>query len=135
VSDLDCTAEVENYSCKELGTATARKLLGRKLEITHTINAVFEVTIETYCATGDTAAECDPDSVEELNETVEAAVKAAIALDSTGALTFDELVADLVSDLKRWYPIWGSSESKCKNDGKYPTYSKFIVIIALLVLV
>jgi len=129
-TDLDCTAEVKNYSCKESGTADRKlSLWGRKLAITHTITAVVEVTIETYCATGDTAVECDPDSVEELNDTVEAAVKAAIAADSTGSLTFDELVADLVSDLKSWYPDWADSKSKCKNDGKYPTYSKFIVII------
>ena len=129
-TDLDCTAEVKNYSCKESGTADRKlSLWGRKLAITHTITAVVEVTIETYCATGDTYSECDPDSVEELNDTVEAAVKAAIAADSTGSLTFDELVADLVSDLKSWYPDWADSKSKCKNDGKYPTYSKFIVII------
>ena len=127
VTDLDCTAEVKNYSCKESGTARKLSLWGRKLAITHTITAVIEVTIETYCATGDTAVECDPDSIEDLNDEVEAAVKKAIALDAD--LTFDELVADLVSDLKSWYPNWASSESKCKNDGKYPTYSKFIVII------
>ena len=114
------------------GVWSARKLSiiwGRKLEITHTITAVIELVIKTYCPTGDTAVECDPDSVEELNDTVEAAIEAAIAADSTGSLTFDELVADLVSDLKSWYPDWADSKSKCKNDGKYPTYSKFIVII------
>ena len=128
VGELDCTCEVKNYSCKESGTARKLSIIwGRKLEITHTITAVIELVIKTYCPTGDTAVECDPDSVEDLNDEVEAAVIKAIALDAD--LTFDELVADLVSDLKSWYPDWADSKSKCKNDGKYPTYSKFIVII------
>ena len=131
-TDLDCTAEVKNYSCKESGTADRKLSGGRNLEITYTETAVIELVIETYCATGDTAVECDPDSIEDLNDEVEAAVKKAIALDAD--LTFDELVADLVSDLKSWYPNWASSESKCKNDGKYPNYSKFHCLVLVGVL-
>lgn len=118
---LECDAEVKNYSCEEEGEA--RRLSGgRKLAITHTITAVVELTIETYCTTGDTAAECDPDSVEALNDQVEAAVKAAIAADPD--LTFDELTADLLDDLTSWFPAWSGSKSECKNDGKYPNYMK-----------
>ena len=128
---LECDAEVKNYKCEEEGEA--RRLSGgRKLAITHTITAVVELTIETYCTTGDTAAECDPDSVEALNDQVEAAVKAAIAADAD--LTFDELVADLVDDLKSWYPAWSGSKSECKNDGKYPNYSKFFLFVWYIVL-
>lgn len=117
---VECDAEVKNYSCKETGTA--RKLSGRKLAITYTITAVVELTIQTYCTTGDTAVECDPDSVEALNDQVETAVTAAIAADTT--LTFDELVAKLLDDLSNWYPAWTGSKSLCKNDGKYPSYMK-----------
>ena len=128
VGDLDCTAEVKNYSCKETGTA--RKLSGRKLAITHTITAVVELTIQTYCTTGDTAVECEPDSIEALNDQVEQAVTLAIAADTT--LTFDELVAKLLDDLTSWYPFWSGSKSLCKNDGKYPSYSKFFYLFGIL---
>ena len=85
------------------------------------------MVITTYCSSsgGDTYSGCDPDAIEDINNQIEDAITDLI--DDDPDLTLDEIVAELVDDLRRWYPNWSSgSKSECKNDGKYPSYSKYL---------
>ena len=60
-----------------------------------------------------------------INNQIEDAITDLI--DDDPDLTLDEIVADLVDELRRWYPNWsGGSKSECKNDGKYPSYSNYL---------
>jgi hypothetical protein len=119
-----CVVEVTEYECTE---TTTRKLSGRRLETTYTITAVLELVITTYCTSsgGDAYSGCNPDDIEDINNQIEDAITDLI--DDDPDLTLDEIVADLVDELRRWYPNWsGGSKSECKNDGKYPSYSKYL---------
>ena len=119
-----CVVEVTEYECTE---TTTRKLSGRRLETTYTITAVLELVITTYCTSsgGDAYSGCNPDDIEDINHQIEDAITDLINDDPD--LTLDEIVADLVDELRRWYPNWsGGSKSECKNDGKYPSYSKYL---------
>jgi len=120
-----CVSKVTEYECTATTPTANRKLSGRRLE-GFTETAVIELVITTYCSStgGDTYSGCDPDNIEDINNQVEDAITDLI--DDDPDLTFDEIVADLVDDLRSWYPRWGSSESECKNDGKYPSYSKYL---------
>ena len=132
-ADATCDVTVENYKCTET-TTTGRKLFraGRELSDVYITLADLILTVVTICP-----SPCTESKAQASLDDVKAALKDNIAGINIGdgiIISLDEITAPLIRDVVRWYPkSWtGSNDEYCSNDGDYPTWSKFRILLKVL---
>ena len=139
-SSSQCTAEVTGINCVITEKARRRLRIERDLQLEYVVtsSATLTATIITFCDVG-----CTSDQADELTKSVTDQVTTNTALVDTYLVTIAcpgssssctastaiiKVDAPLSTDLRRYYPAWDNSgRNTCKNDGKYPLYSKFCI--------
>jgi hypothetical protein len=138
-----CKAPLDPNKCTVTSKATCnntrRKLVrGERHLATDTLDVVFNITVTSYCQSGDCS------DVQAIITSVENTVEANLAGSTTGltglptyiqsAVTalssatvsvnavLQDVIVPLLENLLNWYPDWHGGTNTCKNDGQYPFY-------------